>query len=99
MVVGVGLVRLAIHTSFSLKAKRQVVRSILGRVRSTFDVSIAEVDDQDKWQRCTLGFAIVTNEAGRAHAMLESITDYVERLHLAEVIDSKIEILHYGSLS
>jgi len=95
MVVGIGVVRVMIHTSSSLKAKRQVVKSILGRVRSKFDVSIAEVDDQDKWQSCTIGFAVVSNEAGHAHTMLQTITDYVERLHLAEVVDSHIEIIHY----
>jgi uncharacterized protein len=95
MVVGVGVTHLLIHNSGSLKAKRQVIRSILGRVRSKFDVSIAEVDNQDKWQRCTIGFAVVTNETGHAHSMLEAISDYVENLHLAEVIDSKIEIVHY----
>jgi uncharacterized protein len=95
MVVGVGIAHLLIHNSGSLKAKRQVIKSILGRVRSKFDVSIAEVDNQDKWQRCTIGFAVVTNETGHAHSMLEAITSYVESLHLAEVIDSQIEIVHY----
>jgi len=51
MVVGVGVIRLMIHESSSLKSKRRVVKSILGKVRSKFDLSIAEVDDQDKWQR------------------------------------------------
>ncbi len=95
MVVGVGLIRLTIHESNSLKAKRRVVKSVLGKVRSKFDLSIAEVDDQDKWQRCTLGFAVVTNEAGHAHSMLETITAYVESLYLAEITDSQIEIVHY----
>jgi uncharacterized protein len=95
MVVGVGFIELMIHNSGSLKGKRQVVKSILGRVRSKFDLSIAEVDNQDKWQRCTIGFAVVTNESGHAHRMLETITDYIERLHLAEIIDSRIEIVHY----
>ncbi|MBI5251377.1 MAG: DUF503 domain-containing protein [Desulfomonile tiedjei] len=95
MVVGVGTIELMIHNSSSLKAKRQVVKSILGRVRSKYDLSIAEVGDQDKWQRCTLGFAVVTNDGGHAHTMLESITHYVENLYLAEVIDCHIEIVHY----
>ena len=95
MVVGVGFIELMIHNSGSLKGKRQVVKSILGRVRSKFDLSIAEVDNQDKWQRCTIGIAVVTNEGGHAHRMLETITDYVESLHLAEIIDSRIEIVHY----
>jgi uncharacterized protein len=95
MVVGVGTIELLIHDSCSLKAKRHVVKSILGRVRSKFDLSIAEVDNQDKWQRCTIGFAVVTNEKGHAHTMLEGITAYVDGLHMAEIIDSHIEIVNY----
>ena len=95
MVIGVGVIRLMIHDSASLKAKRRVVKSILGKVRSKFDLSIAEVDDQDKWQRCSIGFAVVTNEAGHAHSMLQTVADYVEGLHLAEVTDYNVEIAHY----
>ncbi|MCX5860520.1 MAG: DUF503 domain-containing protein [Desulfomonile sp.] len=95
MVVGVGFIRMLIHQSSSLKTKRQVVKSILGQVRSKFDLSVAEVEDQDKWQLCTLGFAVVTNDAGHAHSMLETVIAYVEGLHLAEITDSHVEIAHY----
>jgi uncharacterized protein YlxP (DUF503 family) len=95
MVVGVGVIVLIVHNSGSLKTKRQAVRSILGKVRSKFDLSIAEVADQDKWQRCTIGFAVVSTESGHAHSMLETIERYVESLHLAEVIDTRVEITHY----
>ncbi len=71
------------------------MKSILGKVRSKFDVSIAEIGDQDKWQRCSLGYAVVTNESGHAHRMLESVVDYVEKLHLAEVTEYNVEIAHY----
>lgn len=95
MVVGVGIIELLVHNSSSLKTKRHVVKSILGRVRSKFDLSIAEVDHQDKWQRSTLAYAVVTNEKGHAHAMLEAVAAYVEGLHLAEIIDTRIEITNY----
>ena len=95
MVVGVAVVDLMIHNSSSLKSKRQVVKSILGRVRSKFDISIAEVGDQDKWQKCRIGFAVVTNEKGLAHKMLETVMGYIENLHLAEVIACNIEIVNY----
>ncbi len=95
MVVGVGSIELLIHNSGSLKTKRQVVKSILGKVRSKFDVSIAEVDHHDKWQRCTVGFAVVTNERGHAHSLVQNIVGYVESLHIAEIIDSQIEIVNY----
>ncbi len=95
MVVGVGTMELLIHSSGSLKSKRQVIKSILGRVRSKFDLSIAEVGHQDKWQRSELGFAVVSNDGGHVHTMLETILKYVEHLHLAEIVDSHIEIVHY----
>lgn len=95
MVVGVGFIRLMIHSSNSLKAKRSVVKSILGKVRSKFDVSIAEVGDQDKWQICSIGYAFVTNESGQAHKMLEAVVDFIEKLHLAEVTEFNVEIVHY----
>ncbi|MBM3300790.1 MAG: DUF503 domain-containing protein [Deltaproteobacteria bacterium] len=95
MVVGIGMIQIMIHDASSLKSKRRVVKSILGRVRSKFHLSIAEVDDQDKWQSCSIGFAVVTNEAGLAHTMLQNVADYIEGLHLAEVTNYDIEILHY----
>jgi uncharacterized protein YlxP (DUF503 family) len=95
MVVGVGVIDLMVHESSSLKTKRRVVKSILGRVRSKFDLSIAEVGDQDKWQKSRLGFAVVSNDGGHAHRMLETVIGFVENLHLAEVIYADIEIVHY----
>jgi uncharacterized protein len=95
MVIGIGVLELMVHNSSSLKAKRQAIKSILGKTRSKFDLSIAEVGDQDKWQRSTIAFAVVSNESGHAHNMLETIANYIENLYLAEVVDTKIEILHY----
>jgi uncharacterized protein YlxP (DUF503 family) len=95
MVVGIGIIDLMVHESSSLKTKRRVVKSILGRVRSKFDLSIAEVGDQDKWQKSRLGFAVVSNEGGHAHRMLETVIGFVENLHLAEVVNADIEVVHY----
>ncbi len=96
MFVGIGLLKIVIHQSSSLKEKRQVVKSILGKVRSKFDVSIAEVEDNDKWQKCSLGIAVVSNDSGHAHKMLETIHEYVENLYLAEVVSFSVEIMPFG---
>jgi uncharacterized protein len=96
MVVGVGIIELIVHNSSSLKAKRQVLKSILGKVRTKFDLSIAEVGDQDKWQRSTIAFTVISNDGGHAHTMLETITNFIEGLYLAEIIDTRIEITHYS---
>jgi uncharacterized protein len=94
--VGVGFIRIMIHQSSSLKDKRQVIKRILGKVRSKFDVSIAEVDDNDKWQISSLGMAVVSNDSSHAHKMLETVNDYIENLYLAEVTSFDIEILPFG---
>lgn len=96
MFVGIGLLKIVIHQSSSLKEKRQVVKSILGKVRSKFDVSIAEVEDNDKWQKCSLGITVVSNDSGHAHKMLETIHEYVENLYLAEVVSFSVEIMPFG---
>ena len=77
MIVGAALLELHVHGSQSLKAKRGVVRSITGRVRNRFNVSVAEVGGQDTWQRATLGFAVVASEARLAEEVLDAIDRFL----------------------
>src|SRR3546814_18004453 len=65
-----------VPTSQSLKAKRQVVRSVLQAAQHRFGVSVAEVGGQDTWQRAEPGFAVVASSAGPA----EAVTAEVARL-------------------
>ena len=98
MVVGVAVFRICIHRSCSLKQKRQVVKSILGKVRAKFDISIAEVGDNDKWQRAAIAVAVVSNDSGHAHSMLETLHQFLEDLHLAEITDFSTEIVQFGTV-
>ena len=83
--------------SGSLKDKRQVVRSVAQRVRNKFDVSVAEVADNDAWQRATLGVAVVANDARHCDEVLREIVDYVQSSRLdAEVLDIETEIIAFG---
>jgi uncharacterized protein YlxP (DUF503 family) len=99
MVVGVAFFRFCIHQSFSLKQKRQVLRSIFGRVRSKFDISIAEIGDNDKWQGASVAVAVVSNDSGHAHSMLEAVHKFIEELHLVEITSFSTEIIHFGDAS
>ncbi len=98
MIVGAAVVEIHVHGSQSLKQKRGVVRSILGRVRSRFNLSAAEVGGTDTWQRAVLGFSAAGSDAGRVRRVLDQVVCFVEELHLAEVLASDIEIteLPYG---
>ena len=79
MTIGLLTVRLDIAASQSLKDKRQVVKSLLTRIRNKFNVSAAEVDDLDLWQRATLGFAIVSNDTAHNDRVLENLISLLER--------------------
>ena len=93
MIVGAALVELHVHGSRSLKAKRGVVRSIVSRVRSRFNVSVAEVGGQDTWQRAVLGLSVSGSERVRVRQTLDRVLDFIDSLHLAEIRASDVEIL------
>ena len=94
MNVGVCKVRLRLPENHSLKGKRQVLKSITSRVASKFNVSIAEVGDNDSWQTTTLGICLVSNDNRYTNEVLSKIADFIigGRFDL-EVLDYNIEIL------
>lgn len=92
MIVGICRAELFIGHANSLKAKRQVVRTIIERARNRFNISIAEVDNLDKWQRATIGIACVSNETARVHEVLNKVVNFIETSGEAELVDYTIEI-------
>lgn len=93
MIIGICQVELFIGHSDSLKAKRQVLRSIIERARGRFNISIAEVANQDKWQQATVGFACVSNETTHVHEVLSKVVRFIETSGEAELVDYSIEVL------
>ena len=93
MTVGVCRITLRLPENASLKGKRQVVRSLTTRLRNKFNVAVAEVDDNDRWQIATIGLTCVSNDARHAQEMLDRAVQFVEDTRLdAELIDSEIEV-------
>src|SRR5690348_7490807 len=82
--------------SRSLKAKRQIVRSIVGQVRSHFDVAVAEVGDQDLWQLTEIGVAYVTSDVRHGHEVISKVASFVAGLKLgeAELLNYETEVLN-----
>lgn len=79
MLAGLLTVRIEIAASQSLKDKRQVVKSLITRIRDKNNVAAAEVGDLDSWQVATLGFAAVANEGARIDQVLERVVSVIER--------------------
>lgn len=93
MILGTCRIQLFIPAAGSLKAKRSVIKSLKDRIRSRFNVSIAEVADHDLWQRATLGLAVVSNERKHADQTIAAVVRMVEREPRAELIDFETESL------
>ena len=77
MVVGVLTIELSIPQADSLKDKRRVLKSIKDKVRNAFNVSVAEIGDQDIWRTARLGIAVISEDAGYANGVLSRIQDFV----------------------
>lgn len=93
MIVGAAVVELHVHGSRSLKEKRGVVRSVTQRVRNRFSVSVAEIGGQDTWTRVQLGISTVGSDALVVRRVLDQVIDFIEELHLAELVAQDVEIL------
>jgi hypothetical protein len=93
MVIGVCRVDLMVRENHSLKEKRRIVKQIIDRVKHRFNVSIAEVGNNDLWQSAQLGVCMVSNDRRFTNEVLDKIVDFIESLTIAEVIQSDIEIM------
>lgn len=76
----------------SLKEKRHVVKALVAGIRSKFNVSVAEVDHHDLWQRTTLAVSAVAREAYHARKVLHEVATFIERHPAVETIDSELSL-------
>jgi len=95
MVVGVLRLTLYLAESHSLKDKRAVLRKIKARVRNEFNVSIAECDEHDLWQKTLLGICQVGADQAYVDGGLRAVVRFIDDLHLGEVGAEELEFLHY----
>ncbi|MGH7900690.1 MAG: DUF503 domain-containing protein [Thermodesulfobacteriota bacterium] len=96
MVIGVLRIQLFLDGNRSLKGKRQVLRSLIQRVKSRYsNISISEVDSQDLWQKATIGITIVSNETNFVNSVLDQVSGYIESMGLAHLAKREMEIIHF----
>ena len=91
MIVGSCEMRLVVRGSQSLKDKRQIIRSLLDGLRGKFNISAAEVDRMDAWQRATIGVACVSNETKFTVQVLNKVMDTIRSNPRVFVVDYSIE--------
>ncbi|HKD39767.1 MAG TPA: DUF503 domain-containing protein [Myxococcaceae bacterium] len=96
MFICVSRLTLAIPESGSLKAKRQILRRVTDRLKARFNVAVAEVEDNDLWQKATLALAVVGNERRHVNEQMDKIIHSVEEMYVAPLVSREIEILSFG---
>lgn len=77
----------------SLKEKRMVVKSILGKIKNKFNVSVSEIDAQDIHQTIVIGVAAIVAHQVQADSMAEEILGFVELNTEAEILEYRTELL------
>jgi len=79
MIVGVLTAQMHMQETASLKEKRSIVKSLIGRLKNRFNISIAEVDHQDDKQFAVIGMAIVSNDTRYIHSSFDKIVEFMRR--------------------
>lgn len=93
MLIGTLRVDLFLPSASSLKEKRFVLQSLKTKIQNRFNVSIAEIDYQDKWQRAAFGAACVSTDRKVIDGMLNGVLELIEKDERVEVTDRLIEVL------
>ena len=94
MNIGACGISLRLPENLSLKGKRRVLKSIITQVRSRFNVSVAEVDDNDLWQLATIGICCVSNDNRHTNEILSKVVDFIAKGRFeVEILNYEIEIL------
>jgi len=95
MVIGILRIDLYMDGNRSLKEKRQTLKSLIHRAKSRFNnISIAEVDSNDLWQKATIGVSFVSNERRHVNSMLDQVADFIESTGIVQMGSRELEIIN-----
>ena len=93
MFIGVCTVELFLPSNRSLKDKRRIVKSLKDRMKQRFNISIAEIDDQDLWQKTVLGIACVGNDKSHINQTLDRVMGTIRTTPWVEVVEYHLEMI------
>jgi uncharacterized protein YlxP (DUF503 family) len=97
MIILAATIHLHLPGVASLKEKRGILKSLIARLHTTFNIAVAEVEFQDVWQSAALGLAIVSTGAAHAESVLENVLRWIEQHRPdVEIVDHTFEVIHYS---
>ncbi len=95
MIVGICHLDVIIPENHSLKGKRQVIKRVIDRVKNRFNISIAEVGDNELWQRSQLGMSLVGTDRKFINSYLDRVVNFIEAMNIVHIAHSELEILNF----
>jgi len=93
MSVALLLLEIRLPLSHSLKEKRRIIQSVFARIKKNFNVSIAEIESQDLWQKANIGIASINTSFPELNTTLNHIVNFIENFSEIEIMNYKIESL------
>ena len=96
MYVGCCSIKFFLHGNHSLKGKRRIVRILKDRLKNKFNISVAEIGDQDIWQSLHIGIVAVNSDPKYLEGQMNKVVDAIEKTHLAEVTDCRVQVTRLG---
>lgn len=87
MIIGSCKIYLEAEWVFSLKDKRMIVKSLVEKIRHKFNVSVAEVENNDIHKSIVIGIACVTNETSHADSIINNVINFIENNTDAVIVD------------
>ena len=97
MYVGCCSIKFFLHGNHSLKGKRRIVRTLKDRLKNRFNVSVAEIGNQDVWQSLRIGIVAVNSDPKYLEGQVNRVVDAIEKMHLAEITDCQTQITQLAS--
>lgn len=94
MVVGIARIKITLFECNSLKEKRSILTSLIKKIRNNFPVSIAEVDQNDVWQKSIIGISLVSNDSSVIDSIFNKIIDFIHTFPVLEIIHTDFEFIH-----
>lgn len=93
MIIGICTCEIYIFNANSLKSKRSVVKSIIEKSKNRFNISIAEVGENDKWQKSIIALSTISNDQRIVEETIEKVINFFDSYSEIEIINIKREIL------
>ncbi|MGQ9705696.1 MAG: DUF503 domain-containing protein [bacterium] len=93
MLTGVLFISILLTESYTIKDRRQIVKSIKDRIKHRFNVSIVEADNQNKLSRADFGFSIIANREDDIVKTFDKIQKFIVESYPVEIIERKMSII------